>query len=90
MNLVWGLAIGAIYAVADGLLFYWVMARAAREAAPGRMLFRGMAARWLLTMAVVVLALLLPFADAAGVVIALIVQKAALLVLALLRGRKNS
>lgn len=86
MGMLWGLLAGTLLAVADGLLLFWVLrGAAARKEKARQWLFRGMAARGLLTLAVVALALLLPFVNAAGVVVALIVQKAVLVAMALLQ-----
>lgn len=86
MGIVWGLLMGTLLAVADGFLLLWILRRAASRKEKARQwLFRGMAARGLVTLAVVTLAFLLPFVNAAGVVIALIVQKAVLAAAALLQ-----
>lgn len=86
MEMVWGLLAGAFLAVADGVFLFWILRGAAAQKDKARQwLFRGMAARGLLTLAVVVLAFLLPFVNAAGVVIALMIQKAVLAAAVLLR-----
>lgn len=80
--MIWGLLFGAAFAVGDGLLLRWIVRRAAEKPERARgWLLRGMAARGCLTVAAVAVALLVPFMNAAGVIIALLVQKVVLAVL---------
>lgn len=90
MEMVWGLSSGAVFAAGDALLLGWVVKRAAAQRNRARQwLTRGWAAHGLLNVAVVILALLLPDIDAAGVVIALLIQKAVLAALVLLHSKNG-
>ena len=91
MEMIWSLLAGGIFALGDGWLLYWVMRKAASQ--PDRAknwLLRGMSARALLTAAVIWIYLCLPFFNAAGIVIALLLQKAFLIAAVLLRHKKEN
>lgn len=77
-----GLLFGGVFAVGDAFLLRWTV-RKSGQAAKQSWLARGILARALLTVAAVAIALLLPGINAAGVVIALLIQKAVLVLIAL-------
>ena len=83
-------ALGIAYAAADWLLLRLIMKRALQQPKrAGKMVTWGLAGRYLLTIAVLTFALLVPGLDPLGVVVPLIVQKAAAVVYSLLPDRKT-
>lgn len=91
MEMIWSLLAGGFFAVGDGWLLCWVLRKAASH--PDRAknwLIRGMSARALLSAAVILVFLWLPFLNAAAIVIALLLQKAFLTIAVLLCHKKEN
>lgn len=84
-------ALGIAYAAADWLLLRRIMKKAVQQPQrAGKLVAWGLAGRYLLTAAVLAVALLLPGLDPLGVVVPLILQKAAAVVWSLLPSRGGS
>lgn len=91
MKMIWGLLAGTFFAAGDGWLLCWILRKAASQPARAKnWLIRGMLARALLTAAVVLVSLWLPFLNAAGIVIALLLQKVFLTIAVLLCHKKEN
>ncbi len=81
-------ALGIAYAAADWLLLRRIMKKAVQQPQrAGKLVAWGLAGRYLLTAAVLAVALLLPGLEPLGVVVPLILQKVAAVVWSLLPSR---